>query len=212
MENRSHAEALAVERLLFFSDAVFAIAITLLVIEIRLPPLSHSAGEGELGRALLSLIPLFVGFVVSFLLVAQTWIEHHKMGRQLGGWDVGLLWRNALLLMFVAFLPFATAVMSEHPRLRVAVALYAFTFAALGLAKLGFWRHAVRRGLVDAGSGEVRSIGRRVWATPLTATAVGIAAVAGLPHAYAGFVLVPAVAMALDRPGPRGAARPAQQG
>jgi len=199
MRDTSHAETLALERLLFFSDAVFAIAITLLVIEIKLPALPHAADD-DLARALLSLAPRFTGFVISFLLIAQTWIEHHKMGRQLAAYDVGLLWTNALLLLFVAFLPFATAVMSEYPNLRVAVALYAFTFAGLGLAKLGFWRHAVRKRLVDPDASEARSISRRVWATPLTATAVGVAAVAGVPHAYAGFVLIPAVAGLLDRP------------
>jgi uncharacterized membrane protein len=206
MQETSHAETLALERLLFFSDAVFAIAITLLVIEIKLPPLPHTPGEAELGRALVSLAPLFTGFVISFLLIAQTWVEHHKMGRQLRAYDVGLLWRNAFLLLFVAFLPFATAVMSEHPRLRVAVSLYAFTFGGLGLAKLGFWRHAVRRGLVERDSLEARSISRRVWATPLTAAGVGVAALAGVPHAYAGFALIPVVASGLDRPRP--AAKP----
>jgi uncharacterized membrane protein len=140
--------------------------------------------------------------VISFLLIAQTWIEHHKMGRQLAAYDLGLLWKNAFLLLFVAFLPFATAVMSEHPRRRVAVGLYAFTFAGLGLAKLGFWRHATRRRLVEPDSAEARSIGRRVWATPVTAAAVGVAAVAGVPYAYAGFALIPAVARLLDREHP----------
>lgn len=79
----SRSDELALERLLFFSDAVFAIAITLLVIEIRVPTLPHNATDRDLVVALLNLTPRIVGFIISFFLVGQTWIEHHRIGRRL---------------------------------------------------------------------------------------------------------------------------------
>src|SRR5262245_59528459 len=104
MSEAKSGEGLAFERLLFFSDAVFAIAITLLVIEIRVP--EHAgASDGELARALLSRLPQIIGFLISFFLIGQTWIEHHRMCRLLAGYDLGLVWRNLCLLLFVAFMP-----------------------------------------------------------------------------------------------------------
>lgn len=201
MHDRESSEALALERMLFFSDAVFAIAITLLVIEIKMPELPHGAGERQLAFALANLIPIFVGFFISFFLIGQTWIEHHKMGRELQTFDLGLLWKNLLLLFFVAFMPFATVLLSEHFTTRLATVVYAATFTGLGLAKVSFWRHAVRRGLVIEGaSASVYSIGRRVWAAPIAAAIVMVTAVAGVPFAPAGFALIPLIAALRDRP------------
>jgi len=107
MENSQSADQLAFERMLFFSDAVFAIAITLLVIEIKVPVLPHGATDRELGFALVGLIPRFVGFIISFFLVGQTWVEHHRIGRQLQRYERGLLWSNLWMLFFVAAMPFA---------------------------------------------------------------------------------------------------------
>jgi uncharacterized membrane protein len=198
-ESQAARDHLALERVLFFSDAVFAIAITLLVIEIKVPVLDHGAGDGPLGNALGRMIPLFVGFVISFFLIGQTWVEHHMIGRLLRGFDRGLLWRNLGLLLFVAAMPFASALMSEYFGSRLATTFYALVFAGLGLAKAGLWRHAARRGLVDLDSPDAVRIGARVWATPITATGVAAAAMAGLPWPVMGFMLIPVVAQLLDR-------------
>lgn len=196
-------QQLALERVLFFSDAVFAIAITLLVIEIKVPTLPHGATDGELGLALVGLLPRIIGFAISFFLIGQTWVEHHRIGRQLRGFDRGLLWKNLGLLFFVAAMPFSTALLSEYFGSRLTVTVYALAFAGLGLAKAGLWRHAVRRQLVDPAQLEVGAIGRRVWATPVTAGAVAIAGGVGLPFAVLGFGLIPLVARMLDRRGAR---------
>ena len=198
MQTSESGSHVALDRMLFFSDGVFAIAITLLVIEIKLPPLPRGSGERDLAVALLSLIPLDVGFIVSFFLVGQTWIEHHRISSLLTGFDLGLLWWNLLLLFFVAFMPFATAVLSEHIASRVAVTLYALAFSGLGFAKVGFWRRAVRCGLVSSTEAEVGPISRRVWATPLTAVAVAGVSAFGVPFAFIGFMLIPLVARLLQ--------------
>jgi hypothetical protein len=96
-------------------------------------------------------------------------------------------------------MPFASALMSEYFGSRLATTVYALVFAGLGLAKAGLWRHAARRGLVDTGSPDAPRIGARVWATPITATAVAVAAIAGIPWPVMGFMLIPVVAQLLDR-------------
>jgi uncharacterized membrane protein len=201
MENPQSADQLAFERMLFFSDAVFAIAITLLVIEIRVPVLPHGASDRQLGSALVTLFPRFVGFIISFFLIGQTWVEHHRIGRQLRRYERGLLWSNLWMLFFVATMPFATALLSEYPWSRVTVTVYALIFTGLGLAKVSLWRNALRHRLVDVASAEAQSISRRVWATPLTAATVGGLGAVGVPFAMLGFTLIPLVARLLDRRG-----------
>jgi len=194
-------ERLAFERMLFFSDAVFAISITLLVLEIKVPSMQENFSEWELGTALLRMAPKFVGFLVSFFLIGQTWIEHHRICSFLGKYNTGLLWRNLWLLLFVAFLPFATALMSEYYFSRVAICLYACSFAGLGLAKAVLWHRAVKQHLLanDKGAVQASRIGRRVWATPITSVLVILAVIMDIPHSYFGFAGIPVVALLLDR-------------
>lgn len=141
MSNKAR-EFFQLERLTFFSDAVFAIAITLLVIEIRLPPLHH-ATESDLANALLQLIPQYVGFIVSFFVIGRFWLGHHRAFGQLSRVDDKLVWRNLLFLLTVAFMPFPTAIISEFPASRVAVGLYACWLMAAGLLNRFVITHAM---------------------------------------------------------------------
>lgn len=133
------------ERLSFFSDAVFAIAMTLLVVEVRLPPL-HAGSEAALGQALLDLIPHYVGFVVSFLVIGRFWIGHHGLFGLLDGTNSRLLWTNLFFLLAIAFMPFPTAVISEHAQLRVGVCFYAAWLVLLGLLNMAVSHAAFARG------------------------------------------------------------------
>ena len=127
-----HPEVL-LERLTFFSDAVFAIAMTLLVIEVRLPHLSRFS-DGALGQALLDIYPNFVGFVVSFLVIGRFWVGHHRVMGMLAATSNRLVWTNLFLLMAVAFMPFPTAIFSEYVQLRVGVGVYTGWLVVLGIA------------------------------------------------------------------------------
>jgi uncharacterized membrane protein len=100
------------ERLVFFSDAVFAIAITLLVIEIEIPHLNGDTTTAI--NALLHLTPSFFGFVLSFLVVGRFWIGHHNAFTMIDHYDGRLAWPNMLLLMMIALMPFATAFLSAN--------------------------------------------------------------------------------------------------
>jgi uncharacterized membrane protein len=130
MDSAHHRSQL--ERLTFFSDAVFAIAMTLLVVEVKLPPLHHPS-EVQLAQALLDLIPNYIGFLVSFLVLARFWASHHLFMGLLVSAPPRLVWANLLLLLAVAFMPFPTAVISEFVQLRVGVGFYTVWLMLIGL-------------------------------------------------------------------------------
>ena len=137
---------MGLERIMFFSDAVIAIAITLLAIDLKLPD-----AEDLTNRSLLALLgrlaPDLLAFAFSFAMIGIYWIAHHRMFRYIRAFDEGLLLRNLGFLFFVALLPFLTAVLGEHGDLAVACAMYATGMAAMGLMSSRLWAYAYRRGL-----------------------------------------------------------------
>jgi uncharacterized membrane protein len=141
-------EALNTDRTETFSDGVFAIAITLLVLEIK-PP-QHST---DLWHDLGKLWPSYASFVVSFFTIGVIWVNHHYQFERFVRADRTLLFLNLLLLFWVAFIPFPTAVVAEqfreHSHEDIAAAFYAATFLAMGLSFFGLWSYARRTRLVD---------------------------------------------------------------
>jgi uncharacterized membrane protein len=133
---------MSTNRLEAFSDGVFAIAITLLVLEIRVPP--PGFGEG-LGQELLAQWPSYAAFVVSFLTIGIIWINHHAMVRRLRIADHSILVWNLLLLMTVSALPFTTALMAtylkESSGEALAAAVYSGSFLLMGIVFAGMNRH-----------------------------------------------------------------------
>jgi uncharacterized membrane protein len=123
MTDKTH-DRFQLERMAFFSDAVFAIAITLLVIDVRLPEVRVDNGDA-LAAALTELVPKFLGFVISFFVIGRFWIGHHRVVGHLRACDDGLIWRNLLFLLTIAFMPFPTAVISEYGGTMLGVAVYA---------------------------------------------------------------------------------------
>jgi uncharacterized membrane protein len=139
-------------RLELFSDAVFAIIITLLVLDLKVPRAEEI--EGGLAAALLRQWPVYVAYVLSFLQVGVVWSNHHTMFRHIRRTDHAILVYNLLLLMFVAVLPFTTALFSEWFRIgaserRLAALLYSGALGIAGLFFSAIWWHALRAGLVD---------------------------------------------------------------
>jgi uncharacterized membrane protein len=128
-----------------FSDGVFAIAVTLLVLEIKVP---SANGDRTLGHGLLELWPSYAGFAVSFTTIGIIWVNHHAVFATIESVDRALLFKNLLLLLTVSFIPFPTAVMAEYLRAGsgqdVAVAFYAGSFFVMGLAFRQIWPDGAR--------------------------------------------------------------------
>ena len=199
MDNHEPDTGLSFERVVFFSDAVFAIVITLLVLELKVPHITEHT-ESALRHALIELFPRVMGFVVSFLIIGLMWTEHHRIFRYIDNYNAGLLWRNLLLLLCVSFVPFPTALFSENYWSRTAFILYTGSFGAVATAKLWIWRHAAASGLLkkDVGPEIERRISRRSLAVPLgCALAIGLSFI-GVAVAPLGFISIPLFARLLD--------------
>jgi TMEM175 potassium channel family protein len=163
-----------------FSDGVLAIAITLLVLDLKVP----ATGRGGLWHALLREWPAYSSYVVSFLVIGTIWVNHHAVFEQIVRTDRALLFLNLILLLTIAFIPFPTALLARYLRdggssAHVAAAVYSGSMAAMGTAFGGLWLYASRgRRLLDSGvsdaevSGMTRSF---VIGTPFYMLAIGIA-------------------------------------
>ena len=140
------ADTQGMERLVFFSDAVFAIAITLLVLEIRLPAGFGSLDDSALLAALLAAWQPVLAYGISFLVIGSFWMAHHRKFQFIRRYDRRLIWLNLLVLMVTAFLPFPTSILSENSN-RVATIFYALTVITAGLLFTAMWLYACRHGL-----------------------------------------------------------------
>lgn len=139
------AHGTSVERTTFFSDAVFAISMTLLVIELHVPEVPAD----DLGSALRDLVPGYLTFVLSFVVVGAIWMSHQRKFQAINHYDQGLLRLNLAMLLFVASLPLPTAILGSYGDDVRAVVVYAATIAVIGFLLSGMWLYAWHRGLVS---------------------------------------------------------------
>lgn len=131
-----------------FSDGVIAIAITLLVLSIKVPAKATVDQQG-LAHALVALWPSYIAFIISFISILLIWVKHHWMVSLIKKTDHAFLYWNGLLLFCITFLPFPTGLLAEyllHAEGRVATTLYCGTVLAISLAFKGLWRHATKDG------------------------------------------------------------------
>lgn len=110
----NNTTAMDTTRLEIFSDAVFAIAITLLVLDIRVPHTEEINSAKDLWTSLVRLWPSYLGYAFSFLVIGVMWINHHVIFEYIKRVDRLLMFVNLLLLMGVAFLPFSSAILADH--------------------------------------------------------------------------------------------------
>lgn len=125
-------DAFQLERLILFTDAVFAIAITLLVIELKVPELEHRT-EHEALNGFLRLMPKLIGFFISFFIIAIYWVAHHRIFRFVRHLDTRLIWLNMVFLLCIVLMPFTTAYQSEYGMLRTPWIIYSINIIATGL-------------------------------------------------------------------------------
>lgn len=159
------------ERLVFFSDAVFAIAITLLVLELRIPEnVSFADGFAEIWQQM-------TGFIVSFGVIGLYWLAHHALFERVARVDVRALRLNLLLLMTIAFLPFPTAAMSGHVGDPDALRFYALAVIAIACALALLVSHLMRPPFVSTAfsADRARLLARACATIPVFAASIALA-------------------------------------
>ena len=142
------------QRLIAFSDGVFAVAITLLILSIQPPQLKDVPGA-KLFAQLLQQWPSWLSYIISFWIVGINWINHHELFRLIKHVDVTLLTLNLLILLFTTILPVPTRLLAEYvldpDGQRVADIFYGCTLVAVCIVYLVVWLHAARASLLVEG-------------------------------------------------------------
>jgi len=128
-----------------FSDGIFAIIITLLVLEIKVPHIHEYNSASELRQSLTSLLPKFFSWIISFFTVAVIWVNHHKIFKQIKQIDSGIFWWNAFLLLWTSFIPFPTAVLGDYPENQTSVVLYGVVMSLMAVSFTLMRFYAIRR-------------------------------------------------------------------
>ena len=161
-------KSVGLERVIFFSDAVFAIVITLLVL-----PLTAEIELPEAGRDLAGHVweqwPKVLSFLVSFLVIGQFWIAHHRMFEYVRRYDQGLLWFNLISLLTVSFMPFPTALIGARLETDTAfpAVFYAASMTLASITLTATWLYAVRKRLISpsASPSDIKAFTGRAFAT-----------------------------------------------
>lgn len=149
---RDHARSVErgreTDRTVFFSDAVIAIAMTLLALDLKLPELAAGIGTAEFEEVLLERIPALAAFVLSFVLIGRVWLSHHRHFKAIEGYDAGLQVRNLAMLFFVAFMPVPTAALfNSGPDTPWTSAIYALTLVGVNVTLRWTWSYAYKHKL-----------------------------------------------------------------
>lgn len=144
----NHIAGKSIERLAALSDGVFAVAMTLLVLDLRAPAVEAIHAEAELGRALLTLAPRLLVYMLSFLTLGIFWVGQQTQLNQFARGSRDLSWIHLAFLFAVSLMPFSTALMAEFIVYRTALVLYWANILMLGAILLASWRYATHARLL----------------------------------------------------------------
>lgn len=133
-EDQKEPQSPSTGRIEQFSDGVFAIVITLLVLSLQVPKIENEKSVFDVLNALFQLMPKFLGFVMSFFFVAVFWVAHHQFFHTLKVSTRTLLWLNNLFLFFITFIPFPTALLGEYPDNSASVIFFGFIYLVTSLS------------------------------------------------------------------------------
>jgi uncharacterized membrane protein len=161
---------LGLERIVFFSDAVMAIAITLLVIDLKLPDIPAAAAAAELPARLSELTPRIMSFVISFAVVGIYWSSHHRYFSYIKRYDGRLIFLNLVFLLFIVLMPFVASLLGQYGYLPIGVIAYGLAVAATGFSiGLIWWYASSQHRLVepDLDAGFIRVRNRVALVVPL---------------------------------------------
>ncbi len=143
------ASELEFGRILAFSDAVFAIAMTILVLAITVPNIPDRLVAEELPGKIADLWPHLFSYMLSFAVIGLHWVGHHMIFARIERYDMGLAAINLAFLCFIALLPFPTELLGEYSDQAISVVIYATNLTVLGLLQTWLFVYAVRRGLLS---------------------------------------------------------------
>ncbi len=150
------------ERIAALSDGLFAIAMTLIVLEVHVPETGDIQSERDLLGALADVTPDLLVYALSFLTLGIFWVGQGTQLRHLRASDRHLAWLHLAFLAFVATMPFSTSLLTRFIDYRTALLVYWLDILMLGLTLLAAWTYAERAGLVDAGPEVGAAIRRRI--------------------------------------------------
>lgn len=180
------------ERTIFFSDAVFAIAMTLLVLEIKLPSIAEAQSLG-IDDILINRIPNFICFVISFIVTALFWRSHMVTCTYVKTVSNRFVWINIWLLLFVVVMPFTTALYANYGFMdNIAFSFYCLNIAVIGIFNYWLMNHVIKtENLFDVlGSDLIKWVKRRTLIVPIIfSLAIVLAMVAPMTSRYA-FILI----------------------
>jgi len=128
-----------------FSDGVFAIIVTLLVLELKVPALKDHASVNELTHQLIELLPKFLSWLISFVILCKFWLNHHHVLGLARHANYTLVWLNAVFLMGQSFVPFPTAMMGEFSSNPLAVSMFGVVMAVNTLLFMALHAYILRR-------------------------------------------------------------------
>ena len=134
-------------RLGAISDGVFAIAMTLLVLDLKLPEMKESISSQEFSQAIREQAPHFLSWIISFAILCRLWITQHALLEYDGKKSKGFTTINFIFLGAISFIPFPTSLISEHFEQPLSVIIFSATLFVAGLALVGMWRLLDKKGL-----------------------------------------------------------------
>lgn len=136
-------------RLETFSDCVIAIILTIMILQLRLPDLDkHDTTTHQIIHYLKNLLPYFVTYTFSFMMISIFWTNHHHMFHLLGNTDEVLLWQNFLFMFLVSLIPFATAIVGANPLIPIAPAIYGTVMLLTSLCLTLMRSYSIRKKLI----------------------------------------------------------------
>jgi uncharacterized membrane protein len=140
---RPAQEGLRASRIEALTDGVFAVIMTLLILDLRVPEIDAAHVAAKLPAALLALWPKLFSYALSFVMVGVFWVGHHNVLHFVRRSDRAFLWINILFLMTITFIPFSASLIGRYSQSRVAVVLYGANLIASTLALYLTWRYAL---------------------------------------------------------------------
>jgi uncharacterized membrane protein len=159
-----------VERLTLFSDAIFAFAMTLLAVDIRVPEIAQNLVSSQLNVELANLAPKFIGYGLSFFISASYWVFYHRIFANIKRYDRALIWLNIAFLFFIVLIPFPSDLIGRYLSQEVSIIIYSTMMAATGFTGSLIWLYASRHHrLVDKSlsNAAIKRMSMRTCITPV---------------------------------------------